>query len=167
MISEIERRKKSPTVTLLTAIVSALAVPTSYLMQTDKPLDGVVVLRKKEHRAARIAPGVVNVVLGRPITGAPLEPSTHPPGSIERAHVVEGSVELTVGGAKVRLRTGDTCSFVILARYPDGLLVTVPGRTGGAGSRVLEHVSAVRTCFNVANPTNAERRRIRRIAISS
>lgn len=124
MISEVERGKKSPTITLLTAIATALAVPASYLFEHDRPLDGVAVVRKKDHRVVPVGPGLTNVILGHPISGSNLhfvrlhlragagrDPSSHPPGSIERAHVAEGSISLTVGGETVRLRAGDSCSF--------------------------------------------------------
>jgi transcriptional regulator with XRE-family HTH domain len=126
MISEVERGKKSPTVTLLTQIATALAVPTSYLFEHDEPIVGISVLRHKEHGVVDLAPGMVNVVLGHPISGSNLHfvrlelrsgagkdaVSVHPAGAIERAHVAEGSVEVVVGDDKARLAAGDSCSFI-------------------------------------------------------
>ena len=126
MISEIERGKKSPTIAVLTAIATALEVPTSYLFERAQDLVGISVVRSDEHRVIDIAPGAINVVLGHPIKGSNLHfvrlelrrgagrdiISSHPAGSIERAHVAEGSVELTVGDRKVRLEAGDSASFI-------------------------------------------------------
>lgn len=125
MISEIERGKKTPTITLLSAIATALVVPTSYLFEREEPIEGISVLRRTEHIAVNIAPGYVNVVLGHPIKGSNLHfvrlelgknagnavTSPHPAGAIERAHVAQGSVELSVGDESVRLDAGDSCCF--------------------------------------------------------
>ena len=126
MISEIERGKKSPTIEVLTAIATALEVPTSYLFERAQDLVGISVVRRREHRVINIAPGTINVVLGHPLKGSNLHfvrlelrrgagrdiIGSHPVGSIERAHVAEGSVELTVGDRKVRLEAGDSSSFI-------------------------------------------------------
>src|SRR5215472_15058699 len=69
MISEVERGRKSPTVTLLTEIATALAVPTSYLFERDEPIVGISVLRRSDHSIVDLAPGMVNVVLGHPVSG--------------------------------------------------------------------------------------------------
>ena len=125
MISEIERGKKSPTITVLSAIATALDVPTSYLFEQDEPAARLAVTRRAEHRIVEIAPGTVNIVLGHPIAGSslhfvrleilhgsPVTPiSPHPRGSIERAHVASGRVELSVGEESAELGTGDSCSF--------------------------------------------------------
>jgi len=126
MISEIERGRKSPTIAMLTAIATALEVPTSYLFERAQDLVGISVVRRDELRVVDIAPGAINVVLGHPLKGSNLHfvrlelrrgsggdiISSHPAGSIERAHVAEGSVELKVGDQKVRLEAGDSSSFV-------------------------------------------------------
>ncbi|HZY98248.1 MAG TPA: XRE family transcriptional regulator [Candidatus Baltobacteraceae bacterium] len=126
MISEIERGKKSPTVMTMNALASGLAVPTSYLFEQDRAIDGIMVTRRREHRTVPIGVGATNVVLGHPIKGSNLHwvrldlrkdagndlLSAHPAGSLERAHVVEGRVELMVSDEKVRLGPGDSCSFL-------------------------------------------------------
>lgn len=126
MISEIERGKKSPTILTLTAIANALAVPTSYLFERDVAISGINVTRRREHRVVSIGAGATNVVLGHPIKGSNLHwvrlelragagkdlISMHPPGSLERAHVVEGRVQVTVGNEIVQLGPGDSCAFL-------------------------------------------------------
>jgi transcriptional regulator with XRE-family HTH domain len=126
MISEIERGKKTPTIAVLSALATGLAVPTSYLFEKDVPVTRLSVTRRDDHRTVQIAPGMYNVVLGHPLDGsnvhfvrleitkkAPVAPPTapHPPGSIERAHVVSGRVELTVEDETVELSSGDSCAF--------------------------------------------------------
>ena len=125
MVSEIERGKKSPTITLLAAIATALAVPTSYLFERDEAVAGISLVRRTDHRVVDIGPGAVNIVLGHPVKGSNLhfvrlelqkgashEEVSHPAGSIERAHVEAGSLELTVGNDKAELVAGDSCSFL-------------------------------------------------------
>ena len=125
MISEIERGKKAPTITVLSAIATALDVPTSYLFEKEEPAANLAITRRAEHRIVEIAPGTTNVVLGHPIAGSNLHfvrlellqaaqvppVSPHPRGSIERAHVANGRVALTVGEESAVLDTGDSCSF--------------------------------------------------------
>ncbi len=124
MISETERGKKSPTITLLTAIATALSVPPSYLFERDEPITGISIVRRNEHRIVDIAPGVINVILAHPVKGSNVHfvrlelakhathgVVTHPAGAIERVHIVEGSVELTVGNDKADFKAGDSLSF--------------------------------------------------------
>lgn len=131
MISEIERAKKTPTIAVLTALATALAVPAAYLFEKEQPIARLSVTRRDDHRTVQIAPGMINVVLGHPLGGsnlhfvrleitnqAPLAPvSPHPLGSIERAHVASGRVELTVDDEKVHLETGDSCAFLADRRH--------------------------------------------------
>jgi len=118
--------QESPTITVLSAIATALAVPTSYLFEREQVIAGISVVRRDEHRVVDIAPGAINVVLGHPVEesnihfvllelrkGAESEKvSSHPVGSIERARVAEGRVEITVADEKVQLEAGDSCSFI-------------------------------------------------------
>lgn len=126
MISDIERQAKSPTVSTLSALAAALAVPTSALLEGDS--DGEtrlhVVRAAERPRMIDSKSGVARESFGPTIKGSKVEflrltipPSSiagpfppHPRGTIEHVHVGSGSVRMQLGAETVTLGREDYCT---------------------------------------------------------
>ncbi|MEI7713604.1 MAG: helix-turn-helix domain-containing protein [Rhodospirillales bacterium] len=123
MISDIERGAKSPTVTTVVRLASALGVGAAALIDGGMGLAARIrVLRQGEGaRGEHPAPWQS---LGPATPGSRIEfvhfripPATvlgpgaaHAPGTLEHMHVAAGTVRVTVGDEMADLVAGDSCS---------------------------------------------------------
>ena len=126
MISDIERRTKSPTISTLAALAKALDVSVAALV--DRPLPAVKRLRivRAADRAAAADPasGVRRESFGPALAGSRIEflrcivpphgvagpfPA-HDSGTIEHVQLAAGSIRLILGADSVLLQPGDSCS---------------------------------------------------------
>lgn len=120
----VEQGASSPSVATLLKLAGALGVSLASLVEAA-PDGATVVRRRAEHSilwrgehggearltASTSAPNVVELwdwTLG---PGDAYASEAHDRGTLEVLHVIDGSVEVTVGGAPVRLNTGDALTF--------------------------------------------------------
>jgi transcriptional regulator with XRE-family HTH domain len=126
MISDIERGEKSPTISTLSTLATALETTISALV--DKPRSNTrrikVVRSSARHSRVDRATGAARHSFGPAIAGSKVEflryvvpPHTtagplpaHASGTIEHIHVAAGAIRVTVGDDTVNLKTGDSCS---------------------------------------------------------
>ncbi|PRQ02458.1 HTH-type transcriptional regulator PuuR [Enhygromyxa salina] len=144
MLSEVERGKKNPTVKLAYQIALALGCSLTELLE-DAPPTPVAVVRADERQVlvdpssgvARhgLRPGLLDRHLEIAWYELPAGESTGEvgaklPGVVEFLTVLEGRVEVWLGGVAHELRAGDSISY--------GLQTTIEYRnSGGARCRVL------------------------------
>lgn len=126
MISDVERGKKSPTISTLSALAAALGTPMSSLMDRPVPTTRRIKIVRGSERSARIdrTTGARRQSFGPAISGSKVQfmryavpPHTtagpfaaHANGTIEHLHVAAGAVRIVVGDNAVRLKAGDSCS---------------------------------------------------------
>ncbi|MBV8651890.1 MAG: helix-turn-helix transcriptional regulator [Alphaproteobacteria bacterium] len=125
MISDVERGAKSPTISTLSALADALAVPISTLVESASPAVRLRVVRAAE-RSASVDPasGARRDSFGPALAGSKVEflrytvpPRTvagpfpaHPSGTIEHVHLAAGRVRVTLGEDAAILEAGDSCT---------------------------------------------------------
>jgi transcriptional regulator with XRE-family HTH domain len=123
MISDIERGRKSPTVTTVVRIAQALGVSAAILIDGGTaPMSRIRVLRRGEGAGGEdpapwesLAPGGagsrIDFVRYQIPPGTTLGQSkSHAVGTIEHMHVATGTVRVTVGDETAELFAGDSCS---------------------------------------------------------
>lgn len=126
MISDIERQVKSPTISTLSSLAAALAVPTSALVEgaTGEGARWRMVRAAECSRTTDPKSGVARESFGPRIKGSNVEflrlvipPSSiagpfppHPRGTIEHVYVASGSIRLLLGQETLTLGGGDFCT---------------------------------------------------------
>lgn len=126
MISDIERGEKSPTISTLATLATALGVPISALVDRPVPTTrGIRVVRGlKRHSQVDPTTGARRQSFGPATAGSKVEfmryavPAhtiagpfpAHAVGTIEHIHVAAGAVRVAVGDNAVSLKAGDSCS---------------------------------------------------------
>lgn len=131
-ISDIERQAKSPTVSTLSALAAALAVPTTALVEGGMREEARMRVVRAAERSRTTDPKsrITRESLGPRIKGSNVEflrlvipPSSiagpfapHPRGTIEHVHVAFGSICMLLGSETVTLGPGDSC--ICLADAP-------------------------------------------------
>jgi transcriptional regulator with XRE-family HTH domain len=126
MISDIERRAKSPTVSTLAALAEALGVPISALIdRAAQPEARIHVVRAAENpEFIDSASGAKRKGFGPALTGSKVEflryavPAhalagpfaPHPAGTIEHMYLAAGRICAKFGTGTVMLEAGDSCS---------------------------------------------------------
>lgn len=122
MISQVERGINDPSLDTVRRIAGYLGVPVFDLFQgyaaasvvVQRSSDVITVSAAHTHWTVRqIGPGnpAIELLEGilEPGTASTAEPHSHPASEV--VHVVEGSVDVEVGGVVHRLELGDSCSF--------------------------------------------------------
>jgi transcriptional regulator with XRE-family HTH domain len=133
MISDIERGAKSPTISTLSALAEALAVPVSALVDgTTSATTRLRVVRASD-RLAFIDPasGAKRDSFGPAVAGSKLEflryavpphavagpfPA-HASGTIEHIHLAAGRLRVMLGTDTVMLEAGDSCTCLADAQH--------------------------------------------------
>ena len=126
MISDIERGTKSPTISTLSALAAALAVPISALVDSaTSAVRRLHVVRANERvTAVDPASGAKRDSFGPSLVGSKVEflrylvPAhavagpfaAHASGTIEHIHLAAGRIRLVLGTEVVMLEAGDSCS---------------------------------------------------------
>jgi transcriptional regulator with XRE-family HTH domain len=126
MISDIERRMKSPTVATLAALAEALEVPLAALVDIAAPGSGPIhVERAAEHSLVtdpvsgatrdRIGPvfagskvQILRYTLPPHCMAGPFP--AHASGTLEHIHLAQGRVLVTLGTEAATLEAGDSCT---------------------------------------------------------
>ena len=126
MISDIERGAKSPTITTLAQLATALGVAVAALVELAAPAPGRIrVVRGAEIKTV-VDPvhGALRESFGPAVVGSKVEflrytvqPRTiagpfaaHARGTIEHVHLASGALRIVLGDEEVRLAAGDSCS---------------------------------------------------------
>lgn len=128
MISDIERRAKSPTIATLAALADALEVPLAMLVDCQAPPTRRLRVVRAAERSAVVDPatGARRDNFGPALSGSKVEflrykvpPRTvtgpfppHAQGTIEHVHLAAGRLRIVLGTDVVDLAAGDTCSCV-------------------------------------------------------
>jgi len=126
MISDIERGEKSPTISTLSTLATALETPISALLERPMTTTRRIQVVRSSKRNSRIdrATGARRQRFGPAIAGSKVEfmsyavPAhttagpfpAHAAGTIEHIHVATGAVRVAVGDNAVSLKAGDSCS---------------------------------------------------------
>jgi mannose-6-phosphate isomerase-like protein (cupin superfamily) len=125
MISAIERGTKSPTVSILSKLAAAMAVPISALVDgTHQTTPRIVVRRARLTTGTSKSKAPRRVTLNPAVHGSNLEflRYTVPPrvlagpfaghtrGTIEHIHLARGQLRIVCGEDQVLLEAGDSCS---------------------------------------------------------
>jgi uncharacterized cupin superfamily protein len=126
MISDIERGEKSPTISTLSILATALGTPTSVLLDRPMPTTKRIQVVRGSKRKSYIdrTTGSRRQSFGPAIVGSKVHfmcyavpPHTtagpfpaHAIGTIEHIHVAAGAVRVAVGDNAVSLKAGDSCS---------------------------------------------------------
>jgi transcriptional regulator with XRE-family HTH domain len=124
MISDVERRTKSPTIATLSALAHALEMPLSALVDGAAPgriqvtrareqlefIDPTSGARRKSFGPALAASKVEFLSYGVPphTVAGPFE--AHARGTIEHMHLAAGSIRAVFGTEAVMLEVGDSCT---------------------------------------------------------
>jgi transcriptional regulator with XRE-family HTH domain len=126
MISDIERKTKSPTISTLSALAEALEVPVAALVETPAPTTQRMRVVRASQRSEFIDPasGARRDSFGPAIAGSRVEflryavpprgvagpfPA-HASGTIEHVHLASGSVRVVLGTDAATLDAGDSCT---------------------------------------------------------
>ena len=126
MISDIERGTKSPTISTLSALAGALAVPISALVDSATSAASRLHVVRASERVAVVDPasGATRDSFGPSLAGSKVEflryvvPAhavagpfaAHASGTIEHVHLAAGSIRVVLGTEAVILEAGDSCS---------------------------------------------------------
>jgi transcriptional regulator with XRE-family HTH domain len=124
MISDVERATKSPTLSTLAALASALEVDLPTLLQGLAPSQGRIrVTRASEREASadrssgvvredlKAGSGRVEFVRYVVPAGAQIGPfPAHRAGTMEHVHLEAGRIKFVLGSESVMLAAGDSCS---------------------------------------------------------
>lgn len=128
LISKIEHNKLDPSLSTLHRLAKALGVSISALFAAEEQV-GRVVMTKEERTVAGVdgpvtaSEGIAAEILvpheaGRQLEGFlfVMEPNGHSGGNVQHegeevGYVIEGELELTVGGTVYRLKAGDSFYF--------------------------------------------------------
>ena len=126
MISDIERGEKSPTISTLSTLATALGTPISVLLDRPMPTTRCIQVVRGSNRNSYVdrTTGARRQSFGPAIAGSKVRfmryavpPHTtagpfpaHEIGTIEHIHVAAGAVRVAVGDDAVSLKAGDSCS---------------------------------------------------------
>ena len=125
MISAIERGTKSPTISILSKLAEALAVPISALVdRMQQTMPRIVVRRAQAMPRTAKSKAPRRIPLNPVVHGSNLEflryavpPHTlagpfsgHTRGTIEHVHLAKGRLRIVCGKDEVLLEAGDSCS---------------------------------------------------------
>jgi transcriptional regulator with XRE-family HTH domain len=126
MISDIERGEKSPTISTLSTLATALGTPISVLLDRPMPTTRSIKVVRGSNRNSYVdrTTGARRQSFGPAIAGSKVRfmryavpPHTiagpfpaHEIGTIEHIHVAAGAVRVAVGDDAVSLEAGDSCS---------------------------------------------------------
>jgi transcriptional regulator with XRE-family HTH domain len=127
MISDIERRAKSPTISTLAALATALGVPVTALVDEAAPGTGLMHVERAAVRPSVTDPGngatrdrigpvyasgsgieIVRLILPPRCVAGPFP--AHPSGTLEHIHLAQGHLRVTLGSEAVTLEAGDSCT---------------------------------------------------------
>lgn len=127
MLSDVERGAKSPTIAILSAIAEGLGMPLSSLVSDEHPLEAGPRIIRAADMPLVIDPEstIKRYHLGPVVTESNIEflrfilppgsstgsSSEHEHGTIERVYVMQGRVEVVVGGKRFTLGTGDAAVY--------------------------------------------------------
>jgi transcriptional regulator with XRE-family HTH domain len=125
MVSEAERGTKTPSIAVLIALSEALGISLTQLVEAESSRGPIHFLPRADHRVLTDETGVRREHLGPTLKGSHLEfvrfvlpagaetgaLSAHQAGSIEHAHVAEGTIEVRVAGERMRAAKGDSIVF--------------------------------------------------------
>jgi transcriptional regulator with XRE-family HTH domain len=126
MISDIERKTKSPTISTLSALAEALEVPVAALVETPAPTPRRMRIVRASQRSEFIDPasGARRDRFGPALAGSRVEflryavppravagpfPA-HASGTFEHVHLASGSVRVVLGTDAATLEAGDSCT---------------------------------------------------------
>ncbi len=150
MLSQIEREKANPTIAITWRLANALGVPIGELLSNvQKNVDPIRVLEAHETPTLPgTHAGYVLRILG-PMelagkyewyeltlaAGGELASLAHDPGTSEHLTILQGAMELDVGGAKKKIKLGAT------ARYPADVphAIRNPGKAEAKALLVVLH----------------------------
>ena len=134
MISDIERRTKSPTISTLALLANALEIPLAALVDVAPPTPGAVYVERAAGHMSLTDPdsGAKRERVGPALAGSKLEilrytlPAhcaagpfpAHARGTLEHVYVAQGSMRVLIGTEAVTLEAGDSCTC--LADRPHG-----------------------------------------------
>ncbi len=126
MLSQVERRETSPTLTVAAKIAAGLELTLSQLLRLDEG-EHVVVSRtgrrrhyeRDGHCFEELTPPLpgqradvsLHTLKSGAATGGRGDPPMHEPGSRETAVVLSGELALVVDGTRFELRVGDSVTF--------------------------------------------------------
>jgi transcriptional regulator with XRE-family HTH domain len=126
MISDIERRAKSPTISTLAAIAKALEVSLAALVDTVAPGDQAIQVERAAGHMSVTDPvsGATRDRIGPVFAGGRVEIlrytlpprcvagpfAAHARGTLEHIYLAQGSIHVTLGTAAVALEAGDSCT---------------------------------------------------------
>ncbi len=150
MISDIERGRKSPTISTLGMLADALQTPTSSLIEEAgsaprrihvlRPSKRAVERTRRARRESLAYDPLCKKVQFIRYTVAPHTTAgpfpAHPRGTVEHIHVVSGALRLVCGDDEARLEAGDSCSCLADAPH---LFDNSGGRAEASMYLVIEH----------------------------
>ncbi len=124
MLGQIERGEANPSVAILAKLAAALKVPAELLVENDA-FEPLLLVREMDTKPERLDGGKTVLRPSFPYDGtcreesffldlyisARYEPAVNVPGSVCRATVLSGSVELTAEGETFRLLERDALRF--------------------------------------------------------
>ncbi len=121
-LATVERDDANPSLSVVFKIAEALGMTIDHLIESTRRR--ILRLTAEEmhrvesgdgtYRAVTVSPpGMFHItqLVFRLLPGGTYVGKPHPPGSEEHLHILDGEVELELGGERVRLRTGDTACF--------------------------------------------------------
>ncbi len=126
-VSQVERDVSNLSVAALVKIARALSVKPSWFLEADREDDGRIAVRATQRRVLRHAKGMIDEVLSPALDlGFVLLLSRFAPGASQEArasktgeqagYVLEGSLDLTLEGRTIRIRSGDSFHLKLLSQ---------------------------------------------------
>jgi transcriptional regulator with XRE-family HTH domain len=125
MVSEAERGAKTPSIAVLIALAEALGISLTQLIEKGSSRGPIHLLARADHRVLVDPSGVRREHLGSRVTGSHLEfvrfvlpPGTetgplsgHQTGTIEHAHIAEGTIEVRICDERIHAETAASIVF--------------------------------------------------------
>ncbi|OWQ48011.1 helix-turn-helix domain-containing protein [Roseateles sp. L2-2] len=128
MLSQIERNQANPTVAVVWRLANALRVELSELLGGERPAAPTIEVVASHGTPALSSPdGLCRLRILGPIDlagnfewyeltvqpGGALESAAHEPGSREHLSVLGGELEVTAGGSRQIVKTGETARYAV------------------------------------------------------
>ncbi|RZI57175.1 MAG: XRE family transcriptional regulator [Rubrivivax sp.] len=128
MLSQIERNQANPTVAVVWRLANALRVELSELLGGERPAAPTIEVVASHGTPALSSPdGLCRLRILGPIDlagnfewyeltvqpGGALESAAHEPGSREHLSVLGGELEVTAGGSRQTVKTGETARYAV------------------------------------------------------
>jgi len=128
MLSQIERNQANPTVAVVWRLANALGVPLGQLLDGERPaLPAITTVAGHATPSLRSPDGKCELRILGPIElagnfewyelivqpGGTLESEAHEPGSREHLSVLGGTLEVSAGSDKSRLKAGETARYAV------------------------------------------------------